>query len=251
MYKTFLSTIILFILTPIASSFGTQSPLSRTIRDNGLKWIHSKSMTSSTQLNFFDKIFEESGPLGKGITVGKVQVSVLCTDRSSNSIFPALEKSARNAGSNSNLALSQLANEVCLALLRKSDDWSAACSSSKNFSQNDSGKAESLFNEWSNQEAARFEKEYIPGPDSEEKAGGPTTAVVSVVIEIQGDSTKFDGAGFSLSGTREVLSSIASDAQVDNGDCVNAVEVFWTPSERNEILTKNDIIIDFPELIDL
>ena len=33
-------------------------------------------------------------------------------------------------------------------------------------------------------------QEYIPGADSDAQAGGPTTVVVSVVLEIQGDSTK-------------------------------------------------------------
>lgn len=66
----------------------------------------------------------------------------------------------------------------------------------------------------------------------------------------RGDA-RFDGAGFSISGTREVLSSIASDVMVDRGDCVNAVEIFWTPSERNEVLTSQDVILDFPELIDM
>jgi Protein of unknown function (DUF1517) len=110
-----------------------------------------------TKLNFFDKIFEESGPLGKGITVGKVQVGLSCSDRSSSSIFGMLEKAARSS-STSKRGLSKLTNEVCLALLRKSDDWTGACSESKWFSQKDAGKAESLCNDWSNREAAKFEK---------------------------------------------------------------------------------------------
>mmetsp|Transcript_31578 Transcript_31578/g.46599 ORF Transcript_31578/g.46599 Transcript_31578/m.46599 type:complete len:260 (+) Transcript_31578:172-951(+) len=251
------SLILLFTFVTAISCFQTNhkhARSSRTRSDDRLtrSWVRSEAIrSSSTQLYFFDKVFEESGPLGKGITVGKVQVAVLSNDRSSNSIFSLLEKSARNAGSSNSQVLSQLANEVCLALLRKSEDWTAACSESKWFSQKDAGGAESLFNEWANREATKFEKEYIPGPDSEEKAGGPTTAVISLVIEIQGDSTKFEGAGFSLSGTKEVLSSIASDVMVERGDCLNAVEVFWTPSERDEVLTKQDIILDFPELIDL
>ena len=62
---------------------------------------------------------------------------------------------------------------------------------------------------------------------------------------------RFEGAGYSISQTKEVLSSIASDVLIDDGYCVNAVEALWTPSERNEVLTKTDIIVDFPELIDL
>jgi uncharacterized membrane protein len=54
-----------------------------------------------------------------------------------------------------------------------------------------------------------------------------------------------------MAGTREVLSSIASDCLVERGECVNAVEIFWTPSDPEEVLTNRDLIIDFPELIDL
>jgi uncharacterized membrane protein len=64
-------------------------------------------------------------------------------------------------------------------------------------------------------------------------------------------SHRFDGAGYSITGTKEVLASIASDCMVDDGHCVNAAEVFWTPSDRKEVLSKRDIIVDFPELIDV
>jgi uncharacterized membrane protein len=48
-----------------------------------------------------------------------------------------------------------------LALLRRSDDWVAACSASEWFKQDDAGKAESLFNDWANREAAKFEKVHL------------------------------------------------------------------------------------------
>jgi len=236
---------------PLSSSFGIRSQTRGARATTGSRFNYS----TNTQLHLFEqfgKVFEESGPLGKGITVGKVQVALQCKDRSG--IFRDLEQAAASASRSANNAkLAQLANSVCLALLRKSDDWTAACSTSKWFSQNDAGKAESLFNDMSNREAAKFEKEYIPDMGSAEAAvsGGPTICVVSVVVELQGDQTKFDGAGFSLTGTRDVLSSLASDVLVERGACVNAVEVFWTPSERSEVLSSRDVIFDFPELIDL
>lgn len=61
----------------------------------------------------------------------------------------------------------------------------------------------------------------------------------------------FEGAGYSFSKTADILTSLASDAMVEDGECVNAVEIFWTPSDEEEVLTKNDIVMDFPELIDL
>jgi uncharacterized membrane protein len=62
---------------------------------------------------------------------------------------------------------------------------------------------------------------------------------------------RFDGAGFSMSGTKDVLNSIASDCMVDYGQVTRAVEVFWTPGDRKEVLTPTDLIVDFPELVTL
>ena len=209
------------------------------------------SPSSSSRLHLFDKMFEQEGALGKGITVGKVQVALDAPNRGPDSIFAVLEnESDRNAGSDDPSELAQLANAVCLALLRRSDEWVGACSDSQWFKWDDAGKAESLYNDWSNREAAKFEKEYSGGAD-DDAPGGPTTVVVSIILEIQGDATQFEGAGFSIAGTQEVLSSVASDVNVGGGECLNAVEVFWTPGDREEVLTKQDLIMDFPELIDL
>ncbi len=206
---------------------------------------------STTSLNFFDKMFEEEGPLGKGITVGKVQVGLSVFDRK---LIDILEEESDSYGSEPE-ELSQLCNAVCLHLLRRQDDWISACSESQWFSQKDAGKAESLFNDWSNEEATKFEKEYYKEFDEDDgkkvEDGGPTNVVVSIVVEIQGDETNFEKAGFSRQGTKDVLTSIASDCIVDDGYCLNAVEIFWTPGDRKEVLSKNDVIMDFPKLIDL
>jgi hypothetical protein len=112
---------------------------------------------STTRMNLFDKIFEEEGMLGKGITVGKVQVALISPDRSDSSIFSLLEDCATDTG-NEPKELSRMANDVCLALMRKSDDWIAACSTSQWFKGDDAGKAESYYNELANNEAMKFEK---------------------------------------------------------------------------------------------
>ena len=122
---------------------------------------------SSTQLHLFenlgiDKVFEDSGPLGKGITVGKVQVAlqVSAEERTSpNSIFGVLEKHARNNDNISSYdsdyedgygdsALSKMCHEICLSLLRSSDNWISAGSQSEWYKADDAGKAESTYNLW-------------------------------------------------------------------------------------------------------
>jgi uncharacterized membrane protein len=228
----------------------------RYIQQNSQSTLMAGATATTSKLFMFDKLFEEEGALGKGITVGKVQVALRCSNsdrKSSTSILRLLESHA-SSGSNENEDLSRMANDVCVDLIRKADDWVAASSSYKWYSSKDATKAEQYYNDLSNTEASKFEKEYVPDDDDDDGStpGASTTlVVVSVVLEIQGDSTEFEGAGYSLVKTKQVLSSIASDCLVDDGYCVNAVEVFWIPSDPNEIMTKNDMILDFPELIDL
>jgi Protein of unknown function (DUF1517) len=108
---------------------------------------------SKTRLHLFDRIFEEEGILGKGITVGKIQVALNSPTRGPDSIFGILEKEA-----NDDKSLPELTNAICLALLRKKDFWIGSYGTSQWFGQNDAGKAESKFNEFANKEAAKFEK---------------------------------------------------------------------------------------------
>ena len=115
------------------------------------------SFNKNFGLNLFDKLFEEEGMLGKGITVGKVQVALMSPDRSDTSIFGLLEDCAVDTG-NEPEELSRMANDVCLALMRKSDSWVGACSTSKWFKTDDAGLAESYYNELANAEAMKFEK---------------------------------------------------------------------------------------------
>jgi len=198
--------------------------------------------------------------------VGKMQVALRVSGAertSSDSIFALLENQARNSngvGSSydsdydegyGDSHLSKFCHKTCLALLRKSDDWISACSDSEWFKQDDMGKAESKYNLWADREACKFEKEYVPPEGTAVSEGNPTVAVVSLIIEMQGDETSFDRAGFSVADTKSVLTNIASDSRVEGGDCLNAFEVFWTPSEPTEVLTERDIIVDFPELITL
>lgn len=242
-------------LVLLASFLSTSSAFVSPLQSHGVipkAFVPASRNTveSSSALNLFGKMFEEEGPLGKGITVGKVQVALQAKDRGPTSIFGMLEESS-NEGGDSPYELAQFGNEVCLALLRKSDEWTAACSSSEWFSENDAGKAERTFNDLANKEAMKFEKEYIPPPGSKEESGGVTSVVVSIILEIQGDITNFEGAGYSVTGTKDVLSSIAADCVVEDGECLNAIEVFWTPSDRKEVLSPMDLIADFPELVTL
>ena len=126
--------------------------------NGGVVFSTTTTTTRTTQLHIFDKIFEEEGVLGKGITVGKISIALRSADRTSaTSIFGLLESHASDE-SDANEDLARMANNVCLDLMRKSDDWIAACSTGKWFSSKDAGKAESYYNDLANTEAVKFEK---------------------------------------------------------------------------------------------
>jgi hypothetical protein len=122
-----------------------------------LDFKHGDKSRWLSSLQVFGKLFEEQGPLGKGITVGNVQVAVSTASRGSDSLFTTLDK-VSNLPTDTPAQLACLANEVCLSLLRKSTEWVAACSASSWFGANDAGKAESQFNYLVNKEASKFEK---------------------------------------------------------------------------------------------
>jgi hypothetical protein len=150
------------LLLPTVSAFTTHTPLQSPLKP------------SSTSLSIFrealNKAFEEEGPLGKGITVGKLQIALSLTgpERTSpDSILSLLEESSRQDPEGydddyedgyGDSHLSKMCHATCLALMRKSDDWIGGCSESKWFKGEEGGKAESLFNMWADREAAKFGK---------------------------------------------------------------------------------------------
>lgn len=183
-----LHALLLSTATLRCAAFGPIKPTSVRSSNIGGSSIRSNRRESLVlPRHFFDKAFEEEGPLGKGITVGKVQIALMSSDRSPTSIYGMLERKAKS-DDDSSYGLARLTYDVCMAVLRKSDDWIAASSESTWFKEDLAGRAESKFNDWANKEYAKFEKDYIP--DNLSEKGGPTHVVVSMVLEMQGDATK-------------------------------------------------------------
>ena len=79
----------------------------------------------------------------------------------------------------------------------------------------------------------------------------PTQAVVSLVIAMKGNNGPYTKSFGSISDVRNCLQSLAADALTDEGDNVMAVEVLWTPSEPGVTISQKDLIIDYPELMQL
>lgn len=75
-----------------------------------------------------------------------------------------------------------------------------------------------------------------------------TIAVVTIVLQIDGDSTsnQLSSRVNSIRDVEEALSRIAADSKAD--DCLRGVEILWTPEERDETLTMRDVFADYSDL---
>ncbi|CAM9394343.1 unnamed protein product, partial [Hapterophycus canaliculatus] len=166
----------------------------------------------------------------------------------------------------SRTGLAEVVSEISLALARRSTDWIASASELEHFSNRNAERAEATFSQYSVQLRTKIEREtnaVIGGKNvSAERSmggrsgssGGPTVAVVSLVVALRGDAMKrlgLDRSVSSMSGLKDALQTIASGSLSDDGENVLAAEVLWTPEEPWEVLTREDAIADFPELMDL
>ena len=78
-----------------------------------------------------------------------------------------------------------------------------------------------------------------------EGSGQATMAVVTLLLNIDGDSTKVPQIR-SPGDVEEALRKIAADSKVDS--CLQGAEILWTPEDRAETLLPRDVISDYPEL---
>lgn len=203
---------------------------------------------------------DDSGSLGSGATVIKIQIGLDADWSQDDSIMRVLSYLAsKNGALNTRTELSNLLSEASIALLRRQDDWNAAAFDGEVFGG--ASKAEPVFQRISISERTKFDKESTDGSSSvirsssssKSNYGTRTQAVVSIVAAIRGKSDAFLGRNGvrSAADVKRVLQSLASEALTDEGDNVMGVEVLWTPSEPGTSLTDRDIISDYPELIKL
>ena len=105
-----------------------------------------------------------------------------------------------------------------------------------------------------NAEAAKFEEERTPSSAELERTseGVRGMCVVSIVVCLEGDETElFADAAASEPRLRTALRDLATRCGVQGGDLVYNAEVLWTPSSADEALFKDEMLVDFPELLAL
>ena len=143
-----------------------------------------------------------------------------------------------------------------MVLLRSSRDWVSGSGESKKFSSTDKG-GQSEYNRLAINERTKFEKEITStSPDAmylgDKRVGAsndPTFAVVTLCLAIRGSATQIPKIR-GIADLQDALSKIAADSLTDDGENVLATELLWTP-QGADVMTKQDMIQDYPELYDL
>jgi uncharacterized membrane protein len=195
---------------------------------------------------------EDSGMLGSGATVIKLQLSLDSDWKSGNIQETLAQLAAKNAAMSSRSDIATLLSEASIALLRRQNDWEAVAFESKKFGAK--SEAEPAYQRLAVTERSKFEEESNGASAlmrSSADSGASTKAVVSLVVAMRGRSGAALKSVRSVVDIKTVLQNLAADSLTDEGENVMAVEVLWTPSDRDTVLSDRDIVEDYPELIRL
>ena len=213
-----------------------------------------------TGSNTFFRQDERETPsvLGSGTSVIKMSVALDVPNRDDpNSILSTLHRLAETSRTDSRVGIQNLSSQVALEILRRQSSIVSASAECQHYKNRD--QAQRNFNSLSVQERGKFEQETLSkyggvdysssGDGSTRAVGGvdgkATMAVVTLVLAIDGDSTKVPRIR-SIADVEGALRQIASDVKVS--DCLQGAEILWTPEDRSETLSRRDVIADYPEL---
>ena len=220
------------------------SGISSSAREGGMGWMDTTRGEMST--------------LGPGTSVVQLSVALEVPNRDDpNSILSVLNRLSQTARTNSRVGIQNLTNQVAIELLRRKSSIVSASSAYQH--HRDRARAGRDYESRSIRERSKFERESVSkygGVDYSSSQGvlpgnrdsaspKATMAVVTLVMAIDGDSTKVPNIN-SVASVEEALRLIASNSKVD--DCLQSVEILWTPEERTETLSLRDVVADYPEL---
>jgi len=182
-------------------------------------------------------------------TVMLLQVAVYSRDRGPGSLYGRLNALAESADTWSEEGLRNLVQESTLALLRSEEDWVAGRSQTFQkgmFGENND--VDSAFNQALLKERAKFEEENM----NKGKKGGampsqPSHMVVTLLVALRDAPNLPQIRG--LEDMRAALAMTSARASIEEN--LLAAEVLWTPEDPGDSMSREELYLKFPELIDL
>lgn len=196
---------------------------------------------------------DELGYASPTVSVAKVQVGLLSEARS---LQADLDRIAQRADTESSEGLAQVLQEATLALLRHPQYWVYGATESRQARLEAAGAE---FNRLALGERSKFSAETLSNVNSQlkqassgaltvaEKGGALAEApgefiVVTLLVGTQGKLQL--PAINSAEDLRRALSQLGSVSS----DQLLALEVLWTPQAEGDVLTRDDVLAEYPEL---
>lgn len=202
-----------------------------------------------------------------------VTYQVALYDRDQHGLMRALQRLAQRAETTTSSGLASLASSVSLELLRSYEGWVAATAQSGRFK--DMAAAERAFNEASMKErkkwgfensvedraaaalAARQQQQRGGGRGKENELAAAMAGKQLIVLTLMVACRNIGGKNIlpKKQGSAEALENslerFAAALLEKNGKNVLAVDVSWTPDGEGETLSRKDVMLKWPELLDL
>ncbi|GAP96764.1 DUF1517 domain-containing protein [Leptolyngbya sp. NIES-2104] len=184
------------------------------------------------------------------VTVTKVQVGLLAEGRA---IQPQLAEIVQQAETETIEGLHAQLQEAALALLRMPENWSHVQASSETVKTRD--EAEKRFNQLSIAERTKYttetltnangklvQKEFELDPDKE-----PASYIVVTLIV----GTADDQPLFSEIRTTEALKDVLHQLSSLNFEYLMRFELQWTPQVEGDSLTYDEMLLEYPEMLQI
>lgn len=203
-----------------------------------------------------------------------VTYQVALYDRDQHGLMQALQRLAQRAETTTSSGLASLASSVSLELLRSYEGWVAATAQSGRFK--DMAAAERAFNEASVKERKKWGFENtvedraaaaLAARQQQQRGGagrvkenemsaamaGKQLIVLTLMVACRhiGGKKILPRKQGSAEALENSLERFAAALLEKNGKNVLAVDVSWTPDGEGETLSRNDVTMKWPELIDL
>lgn len=186
-----------------------------------------------------------------GASLVKVQISfrVGAMDRGRDGVLGALGKLADEADCSAAEGVEQLAQDTALCLLRRESTWLGCAGSVTHYGDDEDALRD--FDRLCVTEASKFDRE---NPDRSEFSGLPkdTVAVVSAIACLMGDrEDSVGGRDKMLSGdARGIKSALEELAAAGSAEGeVFGFELLWVPDDDEDVVSIDDIMTDWPEIM--
>jgi uncharacterized membrane protein len=195
---------------------------------------------------------DELGYSTPTVSVAKVQVGLLAQARGLQS---DLDRIAQRANTNSAEGLAQVLQETTLSLLRHPEYWVYGATESRQARLEAAGTE---FNRLALAERSKFSAETLSNVNSQLKQSSSALAVAEqggalaeapseyiVVTLLVGTQGKLQLPV--INGSEDLRRAISQLGSVSS-DQLLALEVLWTPQAEGDVLTRDDVIAEYPNL---